>query len=341
MSIRNLFDPPTELLRTVAVGLAIGAVLLSVAVALPCGTAAAQDAADEDKQDDGVEDITLTTKDDVILACTWYPPEKGDDETVPIIILHGAGGSRGDFEELALELQAAGHAVIVPDLRGHGESTQRKNSDTPIDATRMRSADYGNMVQYDVETVKKFLMDQNNAGKVNIEMLCIVASDMGSVVGVNFAARDWSWPQLPAIKQGQDVKALVLISPTLTYRGFPAARAFTHKAVRKDLSIMILVGEKHRTDLSAANRIYNMLKGFHPVFKKPDKDMPEQERKALLAKQRDLQKLFFFKLDTSLQGAKLVDAKSLGAAARIKFFIKYRLTDKKKEDEFKWTDRSR
>ena len=69
--------------------------------------------------------IALQTKDQVALTGTYFAGTKGEN-TVPIILIHGWEGVGGEFNPLAQFLQSLGHAVVVPDLRGHGESVQRR-----------------------------------------------------------------------------------------------------------------------------------------------------------------------------------------------------------------------
>ena len=130
------------------------------------------------------EETVLSTSDGVTIAATFYPSKL--KKAVPVILLHASKGSRRDFEALALQLQRAGHAVIVPDLRGHGE--KRRGAARPGE---LRPADYLAMVEPggDLETIKQFLMAKNNAGEVNIEKLCVVGVEMGAVVAINWAAR--------------------------------------------------------------------------------------------------------------------------------------------------------
>ena len=52
---------------------------------------------------------------DVPLAATYYASNKGKD-AVPILMLHAYAGSQADYKELALGLQALGHAVLTLDL---------------------------------------------------------------------------------------------------------------------------------------------------------------------------------------------------------------------------------
>ena len=63
----------------------------------------------------------FTAFDGMILSATYYRGANGKD-SVPIVLLHGLGGSRRDFDPIIPALIEAGMAVLVPDLRGHGNS---------------------------------------------------------------------------------------------------------------------------------------------------------------------------------------------------------------------------
>jgi predicted alpha/beta-fold hydrolase len=88
---------------------------------------------------------TVKTGDGQILSCRWYPSPKSKDDgkyVVPVIILHHWGGEGIQFDALATLLQQRGHAVIVPDLRGHGNSTTLSRPNEDIDM-EMKVADDG------------------------------------------------------------------------------------------------------------------------------------------------------------------------------------------------------
>ena len=289
-------------------------------------------AADEDKKLPEPVDVDLQSDDGLVMKATFYPGTELK-QTVPVILLHQWKGERSDFEELALFLQAQGHAVMVPDLRGHGASTRIVSevlqSQRTLKAELLRPDDFADMVKYDMEAVKRFLMEKNNAGELNIEKLCLVGSEMGALVATTWAVQDYSWPQLPRLKQGQDVKALVLISPPMVFRrALNINMALDHEPVRSALSYMIIAGKNKKagtiksTAARDAEKIYKILSRFHP----------EPPKKEALEKQS----LFYFPLDTSLQGTKLLGEPNLGNAERIAAFIKVRLVDK----SFPWTDRT-
>lgn len=264
----------------------------------------------------------LLTKDGVILKATFYPSTKGKD-AVPLILLHMWKGDRREYSTLAPALQQLGYAVLVPDLRGHGESTQRQFGNTveTLDAAKFNAGDFARMVQYDMETLKSFLMKKNNEGELNIEKLGIVGAEMGASVALDWARLDWSWPLLGGQKQGQDVKALVLLSPEFSFRGLSAKPAMSHPAVRSQLSMLIAVGARNSRATADANRLYTMLERYHP-------EPPADEA----ATKKDL---FFGKFDTELQGTKMLGQR-LNVEQWIASFVKMRLADQ----TFLWRDRS-
>ncbi len=291
--------------RGVAVCALLG--ILTAASGLTPGHALGQDV-DEDKPIEP-QDVTIKTRDGVSLEATYYASKLGKD-AVPVILLHGAKGRRGDFTSLALHLQEAGHAVIAPDLRGHGDSTNTRSGDRTGNLSR---ADLAAMVTQDTEAVKNFLILRNNEAELNIDKLCLVGLRMGSVVALNFAARDWSWPPLATGKQGQDVKALVLISPPWSYRGLRINEAIAHPQVRSALSAIIFVGKGGSKEAAEAKRLYSTLVRYRPT--PPPEEIAEK------------QTLWLRTLPTTLQGARLLNEKRMGLEEMIEKFIEVRLVE--------------
>jgi pimeloyl-ACP methyl ester carboxylesterase len=246
-----------------------------------------------------LEQLGLATSDGLELAITYYPGTKGK-ETIPIVLLHGFKQSRNDFKDLAPALQAFGCAVIVPDLRGHGESTRLKTArrDETLKATTMTPAQFGMMVTRDMEAVKTFLWERNNAGELNIDKLCVVGAEMGASVALNFAivdAIDQNRNRVlrPEYKIGNFVKAIVLLSPELTFRGLPIRTG--QMPLLEDIAVMILVGKQDVKAMEEAKRIWGILERYHPD---PTGDNAMDKRT-----------LFYLPIDTKLQGTKLLDPK--------------------------------
>jgi alpha-beta hydrolase superfamily lysophospholipase len=252
------------------------------------------------------EQVSLRTSDGVTLAATYYPsPLKSGKDAAAVILVHANKGNRGDFAELAQKLQEAGHAVIAPDLRGHGDSSGPDGE--------LGAADFAAMVRQDLEAVKRFLVDKNNAGQLNIERLGVVGIELGASVAINWAALDWSWPMLATGKQGQDVKALALVSPQWSYKGMRIDDAVTHPNIRRDLSVLIVAGRRNSKQLQAARRLHNALARYHST--------PPRAEAA------EKQTLWLKTPATSLQGTRLMDEDSLQVNDMILNFVELRLAN--------------
>jgi pimeloyl-ACP methyl ester carboxylesterase len=242
-------------------------------------------------------DVQLDTKDGVQLQATFYPSPLGKG-AVPVILLHMWKGSRADYDSLAQSLQQHKHAVLVPDLRGHGRSTRQLLPDgsvLEIDKSKLNADDYVAMVTQDMEACKAFLMKRNNLGELNISKLCVVGAEMGAAVAMNWAYTDWNWPPLATGRQGQDVRALVLISPETNFKGIRTGAALEDPDVRSTLSVAIVVGKNNATSAGEAERLYKSFKRYHPDSKDNDA----------------AQDLFYAPFDTALQGTKIFEARPL------------------------------
>jgi pimeloyl-ACP methyl ester carboxylesterase len=207
----------------------------------------------------------LRTSDGVSLSATYFPGTD-EKESVPVLLLHNWKSSRKEFAVLAKELQKKGCAVLVPDLRGHGASTTQivagrgRAREETLDASKFRTNDYAAMARYDMAALRSFLVKKNNEGELNLNKLVIVGSEMGAALATVWAAYDWSLPNYEhaGIKQGQDVKALVLISPRWSYTGLDASKVLNVKGispVRDRVSIMLLVGGDDSRKLRDVERI--------------------------------------------------------------------------------------
>ena len=192
-------------------------------------------ASSDDKDKVTPEDVTLTTKDKVELVCTYFPPATKAEpaakksgakssskaeasaadgkRTIAYIVLHDWESSRADTQALATFLSKQGNAVITPDLRGHGDSTRVVGVTKAIDVDDFKSNEIGATMQ-DIETCKKFLVQKNNAGELNVDMLAVIAIGETVPLAADWVIKDWSFsPYSKGIKQGQDVKFLIMIAP--------------------------------------------------------------------------------------------------------------------------------
>ena len=275
------------------------------------------------------EDITLTTEDGVKLAVTYYAGTKGKD-SIPVILLHGYGflESRKDYAGLAPYLQdRLGCAVIVPDLRGHGDSTARKGG--KIEAKTMRKTDYSAMSTQDMVAIRNFLIDENNGhGKeprLNLNKLCIVGVGMGATVAAEFTRDDWGMEDKGKYQMGAFTKALVMISPEQS--GKHGLKLVTGALADpnvsgKHMSILLVVGKDETSKLKDAKTVFKILERTHPM---PEED----ERKAK-------QSLYYTPLQSKLQGTALLNEESLGVPGIIEEFISRRLIESPDAKAYKW-----
>lgn len=278
--------------------------------------------------------VNMKTKDGVELVGTYYKSTAGKDAT-PVVMLADWKDSRAVYDQLAKRMQAGGDkekdgfgwdsfAVLTVDLRGHGDSTkQRLGANTrKIDAADVDRKVLFAMVQYDMNAVRKFLVEKNDAGELNLNKLSIVGSGLGASVAVNWSLVDWSFPPLAIGKQGQDVKGLVLISPEWSYKGLQMTQALRHPGLREQ-AFLIMYGGEERKYVSDAKRIEKQLERYHEVPEDLEEGVPNSL--ALLGP------------NTRLQGTKLLTQGGQGAElAIIKFLNTY-----VSEEDFDWLKRGR
>jgi hypothetical protein len=183
-----------------------------------------------------------------------------------------------------------------------------------LDAARFETEDFAAMVLYDLEAVRSFLVEQNDAGLLNLNKLCVVGSGMGANVAVLWAARDWAMPPLAVRKQGQDVKALALLSPRWNFHGLLLRDAMKFPPIQQQLSMLIAYGAEDRAVAKDCENIVESLSRFHPD---PPADQVQQR-----------QTLFVYPEDTNLQGTKLLTSRAFGIGPRLADFIELRLGSK-------------
>lgn len=215
--------------------------------------------------------VTLTTTDNVQLACTYYAPpiDPENRETgksaVPYLLIHDWEGSRENTYQLALFLQSKGHAAMIFDLRGHGASTRVEGRDSSVDYDKFNRQEM-NSVILDIECCKKFLVQKNNAGELNIDLLTVLAIGEMAPVAAQWVVNDWY--QFPAfnaegIKQGQDVKMLILVAPRKKFSNYSLTTILKHAlfigGAQRPLPVMLVWSEDDDDGGKDAKSIYTAL----------------------------------------------------------------------------------
>jgi len=285
--------------------------LMAMVLIVPLGTAGLHGAEDSGKRLPPSERLggqQFVSK-GLQLSAEFYPGTEGK-ENVPVILLHMFKGDGKEYIELAPFLQGRGCAVLVPDLRGHGESTESVFGAPSLEAAKMHREHYSFMLYDDMEKFRAFLVKKNDEGELNLNKLCIVGAEMGAAVATYYASHDWTTPRREANRAApsQDVKGLVLISPDWDFKGMPLSKPLNNPFVRTQISVYIVVGKDDSKALADARRAYNLLERFRAN---------EQDRSVFLGQ-----------LPTKLQGTKILGAESLKLEEAIGTFIKRRLADK-------------
>lgn len=150
-----------------------------------------------------VRTVRFASADDVQLSATYYPVEA--DNAPAVLLLHNAARSGDEWKAFASYLQRNGIAALAPDLRGHGESTRRLTAQGPdrMDYTSFKDQDFRDML-LDVNAAADWLTDQPGIDKRRIAVA-------GAGLGANIALRYTTI--------NEDIAALLLLSPGISYRG--------------------------------------------------------------------------------------------------------------------------
>ncbi len=231
-------------------------------------------------QGEGKREV-LRAADGQPIHITYYPFRESKDSgamtalTAPVVILlHGEKSNRLAWDKnsaapgqdpFPILLQKRGYVVISVDLRKHGDSI---TMGSPAEAD-VNALDYQAMVIGDLPAVKEFLYQENQAKRLNMTKLGIVAVDVSAPVAAAFAEFDWTRPPfddapIPANRtpRGQDVKALVLISPS---NG--AGRLKTNgslkllRAINPGIALQVIVGGQ---DAVAKKQAQTLFESYAP-----------------------------------------------------------------------------
>ncbi len=294
----------------------------------------AQDEEKPKKELPPVETHVLETKDGVFLNVKFYPGTKGKD-SIPIIMLHSmlnVSANNAVYAKLAAAIQEhMGHAVIVPDLRGHGKSVQRRNprdinDRLEIDREKFTKVEFATVVQ-DIETCKSFLRAKNDAGELNLEKLTVVGSDITAILALNWAALDWNKPSKGLIRNGRDVKALILFTPLQSHKGLTPQLGLTHPTVKEDLNIMIIAGAQNTQYYSDSKRIHNQLSRYHDDQENNDGTINWSGTE-----------LFLFGLNTGVQGSGILNVANLKPHPNALFY-NFLVNRLEKDESLAWSSR--
>lgn len=144
-----------------------------------------------------VEKVNFITKDGVTIVANYYPNKEAKFAG---ILVHMRPKTKESFDDLAKFLQKEGYALLAIDLRGHGESTESIKG--KLDYNRFSEAEEKESIN-DLISASLFL--EKEGYPKNKQFL------IGASIGANLSFQ--------FLSENPDVKAVVLLSPGLNYRG--------------------------------------------------------------------------------------------------------------------------
>ncbi|MEC7500781.1 MAG: hypothetical protein VX970_03540 [Planctomycetota bacterium] len=287
--------------------------------------------------------VNLTTKDGVQLNIVYYEGTEGED-TVPVVVIHDWKSKEegATYTTLAEYLQRKGYAVILPDLRGHGDSTKQKiKSSAKTIKFGPNEVAPESVIAGDLEAIRMFLLKENNAKKLNLAATTLVGVGKGAILAAFYAIYDWDPnrrggnPRASTKIRGgnEDVKALVLISPENKIGSLKADGLKDDKNMGSgEISTLILVGQKQAAGNRKNSKKTKEFKTAKYLYEKLKRTGHETESD-------DVGKwtLFFNVIDTELNGEKLVNETNLDLKAReyVRSFLNLRVRDQ----GIPWTER--
>ncbi|MFT5284689.1 MAG: dienelactone hydrolase [Planctomycetota bacterium] len=144
--------------------------------------------------------ITFKTEDGIELTADYYEPSSKSggtaSRTPAAILVHDAGGNRGQMSLFADRLHKQGLAVLVPDFRGHGASAT-KDLDWTTKNDKERESIWS-FTPRDLDAATKWLQSRDEVHGTNITLVGLRA---GCALSVYHAGRE------------SKIRAVVLIEP--------------------------------------------------------------------------------------------------------------------------------
>ena len=206
--------------------------------------------------------ISLKTKDGIALRGFYFPSDKGK-EAVTVMVMHEWGSQAAPYQRLLVALKDAGCAVVMIDYRGHGGSRKHMDArgrEKDFNFAQMGQLDVNNIIMMDMEETKRFLVKENNEGRLNLNALVVIGDGAGCILASSWTKRDWSFATVGSKKQGQDVKGLVLISPEKVLKRVSLDKAMSSAAIMS-MPMLLMCGESGKS-ASVAKQIYKKVEAI-------------------------------------------------------------------------------
>lgn len=161
--------PPAYILGVVAVFIVVGLLVI--------GTLLVYSLYFEDAEADGTKrDVFFSADDGFVIHATFYSTSKAGAQT--IYLIHDIGSDRSVWDDYAKELMTRGYNALAIDLRGHGESVDRIDSEEKLTWEDMGHDDFLDF-SADMTAAYRWVQGDNLEGEPNTNV-----GDEGSMIGI-------------------------------------------------------------------------------------------------------------------------------------------------------------
>lgn len=212
-------------------------------------------AADVKKNKVGYFTITYETKDNFVIKSKLFYPQQKQAVYPVVVMLHSIGYSSEYWEKLTKDFVNNGVAVMLVDLRGHGQSVYDSNFKLRYwkNYTEKTFAKYPS----DIHEILSYLAI--NYKNISTSNYAIVGADIGANTAVIAAE---SMPNKP--------KCLVLLSPTRSYKGLYIPVAMTNLG---SMPIMSIVSVRDRYSFNETQQLKKFAQGTFDIKTYPSGGM--------------------------------------------------------------------
>lgn len=189
--------------------------------------------------------INIKTSDNVNVVGNFYPPAAPDVSMLPgVILLHMMPATKESWRGLAQKLNSAGFQCLAIDLRGHGESEagpEGYKKFTDIQHQKSRK---------DAESAVDFFLSKG----LPLEKIVLIGASIGANLSFEFQT------------QHPEVKATVLLSPGLNYKGIETESLA--KKIKIDQSVFLSAGgENDEYSSETVQKLFEILKSKNKEIK--------------------------------------------------------------------------
>lgn len=193
------------------------------------------------------ERVELLTDDNIVVKAAFVAPRGKAQRSPAALLIHDAGGSRAQVEQIGAKLVKDGFAVLEIDLRGHGQSASDQVTWSKLDASGQEKL--WAFASRDVDAAARWLSARSDVHSGN---LTVVGVRAGGALAVRQAAKN------------ENVRSIVLVEPEAKLYGFDLTRDLStlggtpayivvspdHQDVGKTLMKSMSSGEQAQVELT-------------------------------------------------------------------------------------------